>query len=164
MSAASDLSLFFGRFHPLLVHLPIGLLVLLAVLEVLSLWPQWKNANASAGFILALAVPLTIVTVVFGWLLSLAGGYDLGLVTIHKYTGIATGAICLIAGILFALGAKRLYRFTLFIGFLVLTVTSHYGGSLTHGSDYLVRYAPGPVRALLAGKQATPEPAKARTW
>ena len=31
----------------------------------------------------------------------------------------------------------------------VLVVASHFGGSLTHGSDYLVRYAPGPIRSLL---------------
>ena len=32
-------------------------------------------------------------------------------------------------------------------------MASHFGGSLTHGSDYLVRYAPQPLRALLGYKQ-----------
>jgi YHS domain-containing protein len=31
-------------------------------------------------------------------------------------------------------------------------VASHFGGSLTHGSDYLTRYAPAPLRHLLGGK------------
>jgi YHS domain-containing protein len=34
---------------------------------------------------------------------------------------------------------------------LALVISSHYGGSLTHGSDYLVHYAPAPLRALLLG-------------
>ena len=40
MSGPSELALFFGRLHPLLVHLPIGLILLLAFLEVLA--PEHK--------------------------------------------------------------------------------------------------------------------------
>jgi len=43
-----------GRLHPLLVHLPIGMIALLAMLERI---PRFKNAGASAGFILAFAMP-----------------------------------------------------------------------------------------------------------
>ena len=75
MIPPSDTVLLFGRFHPLLVHLPIGLLVLLAFLELLARWPRFNKANASAGSILALAVPASIVTAVCGWLLSRGGGF-----------------------------------------------------------------------------------------
>ena len=92
MTPPSDTLLLFGRFHPLLVHLPIGLIVLLAFLELLACWPRLKKANASAGAILALAVPASIVTAVCGWLLSLGGGYDDRLLQWHKWTGIAVAA------------------------------------------------------------------------
>ena len=94
MSGPSDISLFFGRLHPLLVHLPIGLIVLLALLEVLARSHRFKQANANAGLILALAVPASLVSVLCGWLLSLGGGYPDSLLQWHKWTGIATAAAC----------------------------------------------------------------------
>lgn len=147
---------FFGRWHPLLVHLPIGLMVLLAFLELLSRSPRFKGANSNAGIILALAVPLSVFTAFLGWLLSLAGGYDERLLQLHKWTGIGTAAACLVAGLFYRLDLKKPYRFTLAATFLALVVASHFGGSLTHGSDYLVRYAPGPLRKLLGGQAEKP--------
>jgi hypothetical protein len=32
---------------------------------------------------------------------------------------------------------------------LLATITGHYGGNLTHGSTYLVEYAPQPIRSLM---------------
>jgi hypothetical protein len=139
----------------MLVHLPIALIVLLALLEVLARFDRFSHANRNVGLILAVAVPAAIFTVLFGWLLSLGGGYQDGLLQWHKWTGIATSAICLVAGVLYSLNWKRLYRWSLFASTMLLLVASHYGGSLTHGSDYLARYAPGPLRRML-GFQGEP--------
>jgi YHS domain-containing protein/uncharacterized membrane protein len=151
----SDTLLLLGRFHPLLVHLPIGLIVGLGLIEVLACRPRLKNANASAGPILAFAVPASVVTAICGWLLSLGGGYDDRLLQWHKWIGIAVAAMCTMIGLLYWLDLKRLYRGGLFATLVVLVWASHYGGSLTHGSDYLTHYAPAPLRALLGGV-ATP--------
>jgi mono/diheme cytochrome c family protein len=144
-----DIALFFGRLHVLLVHLPIGVILLLALLEGLARFPRFKHADANMGIILAFAVPVAVFSAVCGWLLSLAGGYQARLLQLHKWTGIGTAAILLLAGIFYWLDLKKPYRWSLFASFLVLIVASHFGGSLTHGSDYLVRYAPGPLRAWL---------------
>ena len=37
MQATADLNMFFGRFHPLFIHLPIGLLVFAILMELLQL-------------------------------------------------------------------------------------------------------------------------------
>src|SRR6266702_1863241 len=145
---------FFGHLHPLLVHLPIGLIVLLAVLEWLTRYPRFRNANASARFILALAVPLALFTALCGWLLSLGGSYGDRLLQWHQWTGIGTAAACALAGLFFWLDRKRLYRVCLFSTMIVLIVASHFGGSLTHGTDSLVRYAPNSLLALF-GKGPT---------
>ncbi|SPE62729.1 Leucine-rich repeat, ribonuclease inhibitor subtype [Verrucomicrobia bacterium] len=152
MSTPSETALFFGRFHPLLVHLPIGLILLLALLELLALAPRFKAANANAGLILGLAVPVAIVSVVCGWLLSSSAGYPADLLQWHKWSGISTAALCAMAALSYWLDCKRLYRVLLFFGVATLTVASHFGGSLTHGSDYLVRYAPAPFRRFLGAK------------
>jgi uncharacterized membrane protein len=144
-----DIFLFFGHFHPLLVHLPIGMLAALAALEIAALLPRFKNAAASAGFILALAAPLAVVTAACGWLLSLAGGYDENLLAWHKWLGTGTAVMAVVAAILFQRGKITAYRASLFVAVSLLMVAGHLGGSLTHGSDYLTRYAPEPLKKLL---------------
>ena len=38
-----NLLLFFGRLHPLVVHLPIGILLLLALLELAGRWSRFPR-------------------------------------------------------------------------------------------------------------------------
>ena len=125
------------------------MLVALAALELAAFLPRFKSAAASAGFILALAVPLAVVTAICGWLLSLGGGYDSQLLAWHKWLGTATAAGCVVAGVFFSRGKIPAYRITLFATAGVLMAAGHLGGSLTHGSDYLTQYAPTPVKKLL---------------
>jgi uncharacterized membrane protein len=147
--------LFIGRLHPLLVHLPIGMLMALAGMEIAARFSRFKNAATSAGFILALAAPLAVVTAACGWLLSLGGGYDENLLAWHKWLGTGTAVMAVVAAILFWRGKIIAYRASLFIAVSLLMVAGHLGGSLTHGRDYLTRYAPAPLKKLLglAGAQ-----------
>jgi uncharacterized membrane protein len=155
-----DILLFFGHLHPLLVHLPIGMLTLLAVMELAAWIPRFKNANASAGFVLALAAPLAVVAAVCGWLLSLEGGYDESLLAWHKWLGISTAAASVAAAILFWRKQFNSYRAVLFITAALLMATGHLGGSLTHGSDFLTRYAPGPLKKMVGLLSVGNGPAK----
>ena len=127
------------------------MLVALASLEIAAWFPNFKNANASAGFILVLATPLAIVTVVCGWLLSLGGGYDENLLAWHKWLGTGTAAGCLMAAALFHRRKSNAYRASLFLTVAVLLAAGHLGGSLTHGTDYLTRYAPWPLKKIPGG-------------
>ena len=131
------------------MHLPIGMLAALAALEIAARVPRFKNAAASAGFILALAVPMAVVTAVCGWLLSLAGGYDESLLAWHKWLGTGTAAAAVVTGGFFIRGKIPAYRASLFITVGLLMAAGHLGGSLTHGSDYLTQYAPAPIKKLL---------------
>jgi uncharacterized membrane protein len=144
-----DILLFIGRLHPLLVHLPIGMLTALAALEIAARVPRFKNAAASAGYLLALAAPLAVVTACCGWLLSLGGGYDKELLAWHKWLGTGTAVAAVVTAILFQRGKITAYRVSLFVTVSLLLAAGHLGGSLTHGRDYLTRYAPAPLRKLL---------------
>jgi uncharacterized membrane protein len=163
VSGPPEIVLFLGRLHPLLVHLPIGLILLLALLELASRWPRFARAHDSVGFILTLAVPLSLGTALCGWLLSLGGGYENSLLRWHQWTGIGTAAACALAGLLYRLEARRVYRVCLFATTGGLVAASHFGGSLTHGRDYLTRYAPAPLRALLGGPAKTQAPQAKKT-
>ena len=149
MNHTPEILLFAGRLHPLLVHLPIGMIIVLALLEMIAWLPRYQNANASAGFILLVATPLTVVTVICGWLLSLGGGYDESTLAWHKWLGIVTAVGTVTAAVCYRTGRRAAYHASLFATFAVLGATGHLGGSLTHGSDYLTRYAPGFVKKIL---------------
>jgi len=159
VSNPPEFLLFLGRLHPLLVHLPIAFIVLLAIMELLARSPRFRNANANAGLILAISVPACLFSVLFGWLLSLGGGYQENLLQLHKWTGVATACACLTAAMLYSLNRRAAYRATLMVSVLVLIVASHFGGSLTHGSDYLARYAPEPFRRLFGYSEPKTAPA-----
>jgi len=52
----------------------------------------------------------------------------------------------------------RLYRWLLVVLVGLIAITGHQGGSLTHGSDYLAKHAPGPLRGLLGGGKSAGAP------
>ena len=47
--------------------------------------------------------------------------------------------------------SSGIYTGALLLLVLLITVTGHFGGNLTHGSNYLLEYAPEPVSQLLGG-------------
>lgn len=148
-----------GHLHPLLVHLPIGLIILLGFLELLACFDRFKGANSSSGFVLALAVPCSVVAAVCGWVLSLSGEYhDLDLVRWHKIAGVATSVICTLCALLYHLKSKS-YRTCLCINVIAVLVAGHLGGSLSYGRSYLLSCAPVFFRNLFSGTvMQTPKP------
>ncbi len=129
-----------ARFHPLFVHLPIGVLIFAALLEFLK-WKQKTNAfDATIPVALGFGLLSALFAGASGWLLSTEGGYDEQALWQHKWSGI--GLMVLSALLYFAKVSKRsafqkayLPLFSLVL--LLLGITGHFGGNLTHGSDYL---------------------------
>ena len=143
------MSEFIGRLHPLLVHLPIGFLVLLGIFEVLARRPRGQNLAAAIRVILILTLPVSLASIVCGWLLADSGDYDGGSLFWHRWLGTGLGVAC--AGLL-ALhwrGQVRIYRWALAVTLGLLVAASHFGASLTHGNDFL-----SWPKAKLSGSQA----------
>ena len=139
---------FIGKFHPLFVHLPIGFILLLAVLEWLALRPHWKELATANRIILLLTIPVSVASVGCGWLLAGSGGYDTTALFWHRWLGtsVAAGAIAL--WMLRQRGWMIAYRRSLFVTVLLLTIASHFGGSLTHGSDFLAWPKPRSTKVI----------------
>jgi uncharacterized membrane protein len=143
---------FLGRFHPLLVHLPIGMLVLLPLLELAgTAKPALREA---AGFVLQMAVVFCAITLTLGILLAYGSGVTGTTVTLHLWSGILLLIgllLCFTVRPAWAAGqAPRVYPLVLAGTLFTLIWTGHLGGSLTHGSRYLVRYMPGALKRFLA--------------
>ncbi|MDH5251117.1 MAG: hypothetical protein OEW40_19140, partial [Cyclobacteriaceae bacterium] len=81
---------FIGRFHPLLVHLPIGILFLAFIFEFLSVFPKYRKLRKSIQPALLLGALFSIASAGSGYFLSLEGGYENELLTLHRNSGIAT--------------------------------------------------------------------------
>ena len=142
---------FLGRFHPLLVHLPIGLIVLWPLLEIGGTKrPAFREA---AGFVLQLAVATCLATIFSGLLLAYSSGEIGTTVTRHMRGGIGLALELLLALAVrhsWSNQGSRWYFLLLTAAVATLAWTAHQGGSLTYGSDYLTRYMPHGLRRLLA--------------
>lgn len=144
----SDWLQFLGRFHPLIVHLPIGMLVLLPILEIAGV--RKPALREAAGFVLQIAVAACVVTIALGISLAYGSGVTGSTVTRHMWGGIVlliALLVCLMVRPAWTAGqVQRVYPAMLVTALLTLTWTAHQGGSLTYGSDYLFRYMPGPLQ------------------
>jgi uncharacterized membrane protein/mono/diheme cytochrome c family protein len=145
-----DWQQFLGRFHPLVVHVPIGLIVLVPVLEIAGAWRS--ELREAAGFVLGLAFLGCLSAVALGYLLAYGSGDAGPGVTRHMWGGITLTIgvlVCWLARPWWTSGdVPRLYPALLSCVLLVLVWTAHEGGSLTHGSNYLTEYMPAPMKRL----------------
>ena len=83
-----DISSFFGRFHPLVVHLPIGFILLAVILEI---YAGYKKINISVrviSFCWFLGFISSLFAALFGWLLASNGYYIEENIYIHRWSGI----------------------------------------------------------------------------
>jgi uncharacterized membrane protein len=143
-----ELTQFIGRFHPLVVHLPIAFLLLVPLLECAGLVRRWNRVRESAEFVLTLAVIVAFVAVFLGWLLAWSGGYEGKLVTSHMWGGFSLAAAVLVCFVLRAWD-KRVYAAALLLTLALLAWTSDKGGKLTHGETFMTKHMPGKLRTLL---------------
>ena len=146
---------FLGRFHPLVVHLPIGFLLLVAFAEALTLFPRWRSRIDP---VLALLWPALAASAVLafglGLLLAHDGGYPDKLVSLHRrLTLAAVLAIALNVALWARVEQGRLpravYRGVLAAALGLLSLGAHQGGSLSRGENYLFELAPRFVRKAL---------------
>ncbi|MEM1320520.1 MAG: FN3 associated domain-containing protein [Bacteroidota bacterium] len=127
----------FGRFHPLILHLPIGILVLAFLMEWMGNKANYQTLKSATGFALQIGMWSAIFAALSGYALSLDGGYEETLLNQHQWLGIATALLSVVLLLLHRRKSKIFMpAFTVLM--IVLGITGHLGGSLTHGSDFLM--------------------------
>lgn len=151
----SDWVLFWGHFHPLIVHLPIGFLLIAGLLELDRLIRRNSVSLHTITLILFWSAVSATMACVFGYMLSLGGGYEVDTLNAHMWQGIGVAIFAWVAWALKSENLGRIVPFTqlmylpaLGVALLLLLSTGHLGGNLTHGSDYLTQHVPRPFRAL----------------
>lgn len=140
----------------MLVHLPIGFIVLAVVLELTGQLLK-KSAEFRMPVIISLifGVLAGLMSIASGWLLSSSGDYSTEVLNQHKWLAIGTIALTFV----FAIAKWQMKRTTIIqsiTGAVVLmgllSAAGHIGGVLTHGATYLSEYAPTPIQKLMGGK------------
>ncbi|CAN5816206.1 ribonuclease inhibitor [soil metagenome] len=129
---------FFGHLHPLLVHLPIGILLIGLLLQFLARKKRYYILQPAVPIILLAGAISGLFSCITGYLLSISDDYDKSVVSWHMWMGIATTMAALILYAKEKNDQFKVNKTVLSIGLLLLiAITGHLGGSLTHGSDYL---------------------------
>jgi uncharacterized membrane protein len=133
-----------GRLHPLLVHFPIGLVLIAAVAEVVAMttgrwdWRAVAVGNVRAGAVFAIGAAIA------GWCLASSPGMETtSSLEWHRWLGTIAAVAVFGAALATAGGRGRsplalwVYRITLFWAAALVAVTGHLGGLLVWGADFL---------------------------
>lgn len=131
-----------GKFHLLLLHFPVVLLLGVAVCEGWRLWADYPLAKTLTLACLTAGAPLSVLTAVLGWLLALGsyGAGSPGTLMVHRWLGTFLASLACLALVRVRREAdKRTWATAgILIGLgLLVVVTAHLGGLMVHGANFL---------------------------
>ena len=89
-----ELALFVGRFHPLVVHMPIGFVTAVLLIQLVAIYRR-ADLRLAVRTLLWFTMISGILSAVFGTLLAIPGGYDEVLLERHRWLGIGTSIACI---------------------------------------------------------------------
>lgn len=157
---------FFGRFHPILVHLPIGILLITFVMAFLERFRKIDAYLPAIRLSLLFGSMAAVLAALSGFLLSRNGGYEIQVLNYHQWLGITVAGCSLLLYFLYREkkgplpGLKKMvgFRFWLFLILIVLLgITGHYGGTLTHGKGYFIEAMPQAMKKTFGLKENSEE-------
>ncbi|MEO7768170.1 MAG: c-type cytochrome domain-containing protein, partial [Ferruginibacter sp.] len=131
---------FIGHFHPLLVHLPIGILLIALLMQFLSRKQKWEFLVPAVPMVLLCGTISAAVSCLTGYLLSISDDYDKTIVNWHLWMALS---LLFVSFLLYLKTMNEKFavnkRLLSVILLLLIGLTGHLGGSLTHGSSYLTK-------------------------
>jgi uncharacterized membrane protein len=152
---ALEFTTFLGRFHPILVHLPIGFLVLAILLEAFESLRRTETKSRLIPIAWLLGGIGAAAAALCGWYLGETGLYKEDVLFVHRWLGIALVAISFVGWWLKRPSDKVSPWIQNGFNLVVLGMLfyeGHQGGNMTHGEDYLTQYAPASVKNMLGAE------------
>jgi uncharacterized membrane protein len=143
---------FLGRFHVVVLHLPVGILCLAVLVDSLARWPRHAPLAAASPLLWGATALTAIATVALGLAHFAEGGFSGPELVRHRALGVSVALLATLLWLWRLRGAPSYARWqplTGLVALVLVTLTGHYGGALTHGSTFLTERAPAPLRALL---------------
>jgi len=140
------LATYLGKFHVLVVHLPIALLPLAAVFELWGGFRQKERWLRVARVNFVMGALFALVAASLGWLAVMSASYPGELADYlewHRWFGTSVAGLSVV-GLLSLLLVRfdcewgtLFYRICVYTLGVLVPVTAHFGGSLIYGPDYL---------------------------
>jgi len=161
-----------GRAHPMLLHLPIGMLVALVCLEVLALARLIELDTRVRAVLVCLVFLSAAASVASGLLLEREPAYTGGTgwtdtLSLHKWLGIGFGVITLFAVLsLVTARTRKAYPLLLLLSVAAMFPVGHLGATMTHGEGFLTEplfpRQPEPLRGSAGSTDPALLPASSR--
>jgi mono/diheme cytochrome c family protein/uncharacterized membrane protein len=132
-----------GKFHLLLLHFPIALVLTAGAAELWSIRQRESRPSEVVRFCLWLGVLAAIPTATLGWIFAAAGnGADSPqLLLAHRLLGTTAALWFGITAVTAERDVRRQqrsmrFRLLLMAGILITAITAHLGGLLVHGEEF----------------------------
>lgn len=138
-----------GRFHVLIVHFPVALSVMAALVELWACrwWKPWfemVQPKTLSSFCLFAAAVFSVPAVALGWLHAAygSGSAQPAVLFWHRVAGTLAALLLVFTTVLSEMdvwwGKRAVFtRVMIFLSALVVGLAGHFGGMLTHGADFL---------------------------
>ncbi len=139
---------FVGKFHPIAVHFAIALVVAAALAEVLAAATGSEVFRNAARFMIVFGAICVAGATAVGWAAGAFASYPADYaqtLTRHRWAGMLTGVLAIIAAVLCELSYRRGsriagvgYRFALALAVVLVSATGYLGGILVYGLRHYV--------------------------
>jgi uncharacterized membrane protein/mono/diheme cytochrome c family protein len=164
---------FFGRFHPIVIHFPIALLIVAALIESVRLLSSKARRPTSFGLTAVIfAAVFGVLSAASGWLNAEHEGAEATTdLFLHRWLGVSVAGLSVVLAATAILAAIRrepadqleleelppsrtfaIYRYGLIVAAVLVAFTGHLGGELVYGDGYLMKAWPD------SDDDAKPEP------
>jgi len=154
--------LLLGRFHPVVLHIPVGLLFLLPVLHVIAWGSPKDSLRPAIAAVLLLSAGSAVAASMCGLFLSQESAYGGETLSRHRMLSLIFSACVVMLMLLeserahssesrasFSKVALYAYRALFPVTLLCLTVGAHLGASLSHGETFLTEHLPTSIKVSL---------------
>lgn len=148
LTLADTLLRFVGRLHPALVHFPIALFIVAALLEVVRLVRRKPEPSPSAVTCVVIGAATGVAVAFSGWMNADFESHAAALedeLFWHRWlgvgvaaAGVAAAGVALGARVVKAPAFQRVYALLLLGVAAMVGLTGHFGGSMVYGPAYLV--------------------------
>lgn len=136
---------FVGRFHPVIVHFPIALLISAILSETLAAATMAHRFRDAARVLVLLGAPAATLAAAMGWAAARTASYPelARVLMIHRWLGTSTA----IAAVVTLVASERYsrhstvrrrmpYVIALSVTALLVGITGHFGGTLIFGTEH----------------------------
>jgi len=150
---------FLGRLHPLVIHFPIALTIVAAVVELCNIIRRKATASEFAYAATGFAAVFAVVAAFFGWFMAdYEGAGPKTALFLHRWLGvISAGALVIVffCGMAGRTGrrisALNGYRWGLLLCAILVTVGAHFGAEMVWGKGYFTKvlFGSNPVDPII---------------